>query len=302
MDQSQYPGGFTSSRTTKDGQPISNFHSLEQQYRHPNVLDIGPPPVDAKQQQMTWMAQTQQMQYLPGWYDDQWMKNQANQTIPNFNMPLVQCKDEYSLDYQYLDAYERSGMVGQPSPQLSESASQRSSLSSPYPLSEYQAYAYFGNIPTHTIKTEDGTGRLEQVSLEVFPLFDENHGTSEAEDCSHSYSRSPITNLQQYADMQKFDSSKAQDEPKIEHSPDGSCAPNVLERRKRSHTTEENAKCYCKTCGKLFKRIYNLNAHLDTHLKSRPHPYSCPHQGCDKRFVRRTDLARHEQSVRKLDN
>ena len=73
---------------------------------------------------------------------------------------------------------------------------------------------------------------------------------------------------------------------------------DILEdRRKRGYTRPDNANCSCKTCGKLFQRSYNLKAHMETHDPDRSHPHTCEYEGCEKRFVRRTDLLRHEQSV-----
>jgi len=72
------------------------------------------------------------------------------------------------------------------------------------------------------------------------------------------------------------------------------------ERLKRGFTKPENASCHCDTCGKLFQRSYNLKAHLETHDPHRVQPHVCQYLGCDKRFVRRTDLLRHEQSVGRL--
>jgi len=69
---------------------------------------------------------------------------------------------------------------------------------------------------------------------------------------------------------------------------------------RRRFTKPENASCACDHCGKLFQRSYNLKAHLETHDPHRSHPHDCPYPECDKRFVRRTDLLRHEQSVRTL--
>ncbi|RMY33959.1 hypothetical protein D0865_14315 [Hortaea werneckii] len=69
------------------------------------------------------------------------------------------------------------------------------------------------------------------------------------------------------------------------------------ERHKRGFTKPENASCQCDQCGKLFQRSYNLKAHLETHDPNRPQPNPCQYPGCNKRFVRRTDLVRHEQSV-----
>lgn len=70
------------------------------------------------------------------------------------------------------------------------------------------------------------------------------------------------------------------------------------ERRKRSLTRPENASCSCEICGKLFQRCYNLKAHMETHDANRSVPHKCKHPGCGKRFVRRTDLLRHNESVR----
>lgn len=69
-------------------------------------------------------------------------------------------------------------------------------------------------------------------------------------------------------------------------------------RRKRSLTRPENASCSCEICGKLFQRCYNLKAHMETHDANRSIPHKCKHPGCGKRFARRTDLLRHNESVR----
>lgn len=82
-------------------------------------------------------------------------------------------------------------------------------------------------------------------------------------------------------------------------SSDGTRLQEPEERRKRGFTKPENANCHCDQCGKLFQRSYNLKAHLETHDPHRSQPHPCHHHGCNKRFVRRTDLIRHVQSVRK---
>ncbi|KAK0828624.1 hypothetical protein LTS16_009173 [Friedmanniomyces endolithicus] len=68
-------------------------------------------------------------------------------------------------------------------------------------------------------------------------------------------------------------------------------------RHRREYTKPEEAVCSCQTCGKVFQRHYNLKAHMETHDPSRAQPHECLYPDCDKRFVRRTDLLRHEQSV-----
>lgn len=71
-------------------------------------------------------------------------------------------------------------------------------------------------------------------------------------------------------------------------------------RTKRGYTTDANSTCHCEKCGKLFQRSYNLKAHMDTHDPHREQPHACHYPGCKRRFVRRTDLIRHERSVSDL--
>ncbi|KAK7554282.1 hypothetical protein IWX50DRAFT_637426 [Phyllosticta citricarpa] len=67
--------------------------------------------------------------------------------------------------------------------------------------------------------------------------------------------------------------------------------------RSRNATTLENAKYECELCGKLFQRLYNHKSHMETHDPKRVFPHICAANGCERKFVRRTDLVRHEQSV-----
>ncbi|KAK7538156.1 uncharacterized protein J3D65DRAFT_621159 [Phyllosticta citribraziliensis] len=67
--------------------------------------------------------------------------------------------------------------------------------------------------------------------------------------------------------------------------------------RSRNATTFENAKYECDLCGKLFQRLYNHKSHMETHDPKRAFPHICEAKGCERKFVRRTDLVRHEQSV-----
>ncbi|KAH6679820.1 hypothetical protein B0J14DRAFT_307170 [Halenospora varia] len=70
-------------------------------------------------------------------------------------------------------------------------------------------------------------------------------------------------------------------------------------RQPRKLTTKEDAnfQCHVKGCGKLFGRSYNFKAHMETHDSSREYPFPCPLKDCTKKFVRKTDLQRHHQSV-----
>lgn len=76
---------------------------------------------------------------------------------------------------------------------------------------------------------------------------------------------------------------------------------NVVTRTRtpRKMTTREDANFQCKAkgCGKLFSRSYNFKAHMETHDTGRVYPFPCPLPDCNKKFVRKTDLQRHHQSV-----
>lgn len=72
-------------------------------------------------------------------------------------------------------------------------------------------------------------------------------------------------------------------------------------RKKRQRTTFEDTTHECRVCGKLFKRIYNWKAHMETHNPDRKYPLPCTAMigdiPCTKRFQRKTDLDRHYNSV-----
>lgn len=68
--------------------------------------------------------------------------------------------------------------------------------------------------------------------------------------------------------------------------------------RNRRHTDPANAAYRCHLCSdKGFARRYNYNQHMLTHDTSRRKDNVCPYPECRKEFVRKTDLARHDQSV-----
>ncbi|WYZ37416.1 hypothetical protein EsH8_II_000922 [Colletotrichum jinshuiense] len=67
--------------------------------------------------------------------------------------------------------------------------------------------------------------------------------------------------------------------------------------RKMTSVADANYQCNVKGCGKLFSRSYNYKAHLDTHDERREYPFPCLAADCNKKFVRKTDLQRHNQSV-----
>ncbi|KAF8435564.1 hypothetical protein BGX38DRAFT_123711 [Terfezia claveryi] len=72
-------------------------------------------------------------------------------------------------------------------------------------------------------------------------------------------------------------------------------------RKKRRLTEPSEANYHCQICGKYFSRVWNYNAHRETHDPSRPKPHICTQPNCEKAFVRRTDLTRHVQCVHAKD-
>ncbi|KAH7116084.1 hypothetical protein B0J11DRAFT_553213 [Dendryphion nanum] len=88
------------------------------------------------------------------------------------------------------------------------------------------------------------------------------------------------------------------------HSPEpreSSVGSTARTRLRRNPTTADNANFSCHLCGKLFQRSYNHKTHLETHNPKRKKDHICSIEGCEKQFVRKTDLDRHHNSVhRKL--
>ncbi|KZF19399.1 hypothetical protein L228DRAFT_42791 [Xylona heveae TC161] len=68
-------------------------------------------------------------------------------------------------------------------------------------------------------------------------------------------------------------------------------------RKRRQLTTPAEANHECRICGKLFGRSYNYKAHMETHDPARVYPHPCTVKNCTKKFVRKTDLLRHQDSV-----
>ena len=68
-------------------------------------------------------------------------------------------------------------------------------------------------------------------------------------------------------------------------------------RKRRQLTSKAEANHECEICHKFFERRYNYRAHMATHDPDRAHPHKCEVEWCDRKFVRKTDLMRHHQSV-----
>ncbi|KAL8866992.1 MAG: hypothetical protein Q9174_005949, partial [Haloplaca sp. 1 TL-2023] len=85
------------------------------------------------------------------------------------------------------------------------------------------------------------------------------------------------------------------------HNPDPMSPVGAQVKHKRQLTTPEEATHACEICGKLFKRAHNWKAHVKTHDPDRKYPHACTvmvgEVPCTKKFMRKTDLVRHYDSV-----
>lgn len=152
------------------------------------------------------------------------------------------------------------------SPQLSQSLLVTSASSYPGSL---EATFYQDQNPMAWPKMEYGSAHdLPSISTLPFPPYDRDcEGQGRPSSGSQGQRRAPVT--------------------------------IARTRQPRRLTTKEDAnfQCHVKGCGKLFGRSYNFKAHMETHDASREYPFPCPLPDCTKRFVRKTDLQRHHQSV-----
>lgn len=199
------------------------------------------------------------------------------------------------------------------SPSLSAVASHRSSFSSAH-ASETYSHSESYPILNPRVKTEnrlewasDGSTCLVisapqtdnstlATSSSSYPVslegsyFQGHSGTGwskdETSDTPHSHATSRHTMLGETICFQGTE-------------PKGPYGNITRTRTPRKMTTREEANYQCKTkgCGKLFSRSYNFKAHMETHDSTRVYPFLCPLPDCNKKFVRKTDLQRHHQSV-----
>lgn len=80
-------------------------------------------------------------------------------------------------------------------------------------------------------------------------------------------------------------------------SRNSSMVPRTRQPRRLTTKEDANFQCHVKGCEKFFGRSYNFKAHMETHDAGREYPFPCPLKDCNKKFVRKTDLQRHHQSV-----
>ena len=98
-----------------------------------------------------------------------------------------------------------------------------------------------------------------------------------------------------------YTTSSSYDDQQRKYGEDGTVITNVARTRKRRQlTTAAEANHTCRVCGKLFGRSYNFKAHMETHDSGRVYAHPCLVKTCGKKFVRKTDLTRHHQSVSRM--
>ena len=110
----------------------------------------------------------------------------------------------------------------------------------------------------------------------------------------------PVSDLDPSSE-DEFDSTTCKDSKAPFDLTPGPPSVGLATERKRQRINPEEATHECRICGKLFKRSYNWKSHLETHNPNRRYPYSCTavvhSQLCTKRFQRKTDLDRHNETV-----
>ncbi|KAM0716854.1 hypothetical protein Q7P37_006706 [Cladosporium fusiforme] len=218
-------------------------------------------------------------------YPEVW-QNPSDRTsapVPPGN-PVWQQPSPVFADYQQLSPSRSDG----------SSSTHVSSIPSPY-----AAHGPF-------IKTEDHYSTATYGARGVFDPALHNAGrfaSSEHYPADSPWSRKPFPTPmlplgQQQAEDAKstYDSDRSYD---IDSLPVGA-DPRPLSteaRTRRGFTTPETANCQCDKCGKHFNRSNNLLNHMQSHDPERNQPHTCGFADCGRGFVRKTDLARHEQSV-----
>lgn len=197
---------------------------------------------------------------------------------------------------------EAPGLVFCQTPPSTNLPSHRSSISSSY--SDTESYSQHGSdYYTPKVKMEDGNEwypspgneQVLQRSLITQGLSPYSTGVSPINGSNDDWSKTgPGAYRVEFNAM-------AGEEPRSRYDA-APMLPSVTRiKKKRQRTTPEEATHECRVCGKLFKRSYNWKSHMETHNPERKYPHPCTamvgSQPCTKRFQRKTDLDRHNDSV-----
>ena len=199
---------------------------------------------------------------------------------------------------------EAPGLVYCQTPPSTNMPSHRNSVSSAYSPSEsYDEQQYY---TTPKVKMENGEEWYQAPGNEhVLQRSLTTQGLS-----PYSNNVSPINGPTEDSYISKQGSGPypiefnniANDESRSRFDSGAPTLPSVNRiKKKRQRTTPEEATHECRVCGKLFKRSYNWKSHMETHNPERKYPHPCTamvgNQPCTKKFQRKTDLDRHNDSV-----
>ncbi|KAF2020058.1 hypothetical protein BU24DRAFT_132841 [Aaosphaeria arxii CBS 175.79] len=217
--------------------------------------------------------------------------------------PLISEPHAESWNSTYDTRAERS-----PLPWGPQHPSHRSSLSSARDVSIYSREDSEHGFPH--IKLEHGndwaeeersTPALRNAAMTVSP----EHLTTGMFPHEHVYRSPSLTSYEASAidgyESREYDSVHLDGRTRSPDSNGNSNTSTARTRVRRNPTTRDNANHSCHVCGKLFQRSYNHKSHLETHNPDRKKEHICQVEDCGKKFVRKTDLDRHHNSVhRKL--
>ncbi|KAG5292277.1 hypothetical protein I7I48_04316 [Histoplasma ohiense] len=97
--------------------------------------------------------------------------------------------------------------------------------------------------------------------------------------------RAPLRSSRSHATVSQVDQARSQ--------------PFGVRKQSRRRAGGTDTKFECEKCGMRFTRNSNCKSHMKTHDPNRKLPFKCTSPGCTKKFGRKTDLTRHEDSVHK---
>lgn len=206
---------------------------------------------------------------------------------------------------------EAPGLVFCQTPSSTNLPSHRSSISSSYSPSEASFQGNPDVMYTPKVKVEEpsewypspGNEQNPQRSLTTPGLTSYSHGVSPASAIAEDMYRSPASEWPRLDTAEypvELHNTESCRRASFDNAP---FLPSITRlKKKRQRTTPEEATHECRVCGKLFKRSYNWKSHMETHNPERKYPHPCTamvnNTPCTKKFQRKTDLDRHNDSVR----
>ena len=299
---------FTSQRQCYPATPHHEPTSLEQPNPGLGIFDCPLP-----QQQSTVHELPPSPQPSDSWSHSSMME----QEFPHTSQP----PDVFSAAFSAFSGYSNNannGMVTTQSPEVpslvfcqtppgTSMPSHRSSISSSYSPSETFSH-HANDYYTPKVKQEDpnewypapGNDQVLQRSLNTQDITPFSSRVSPISGPTDDYYKNQTCDWSKQHILYPTDFIGEDVRSKFETAP---TLPSVNRiKKKRQRTTPDEATHECRVCGKLFKRSYNWKSHLETHNPERRYPHPCTakvgNTPCPKKFQRKTDLDRHNDSVR----